>query len=44
MNNKQSISFLKKKKKKKKKKKVFDWLNKHLVYYLYMDECDCLSQ
>ena len=37
------------KKKKKKKLKllivqVFDWLNRHLVYYLYMNECGCESQ
>ena len=23
---------------------VFDWLSKHLMYYLYIDECDCVGQ
>ena len=22
----------------------FDWLNRHLVYYLCMDECGCVDQ
>ena len=22
----------------------FDWLNRYLVYYLYMDKCGCVGQ
>ena len=23
---------------------TFDWLSRHMVYYLYMVECDCVDQ